>query len=658
MSNNIKQPPEIVQEQSERIERFTLYKFDRGLGKGIKARIKSYGCNWNSLYHGWICPLSKQTEIQEILKDSRLDYETKTVPFPKGMISGDSKITGLQARLDILLDQVFNEDQQLLTDVYSYNKAMCPQDFAQAPIEGEKSIFQIQIERDFHERWMALQKKKEEIEQVREHLSNLEKDPGEKILDHDAPLLIADALIQQYFLYQNHRTLQYCSNAFWQWNGVQYIELKDGEIRQSVYNFLRDAKSLSRAGYLENFNPNRYKVDQVIDALRSICYHKHHPASGAIWLDGRKGPDPKYLISFSNGLLSTEEWLNDPMTSLIPHTPLLLHVNSLTFNFDPLAQTPKVWEQFLQQIWPEDIEAQQALQEWIGYLLTQDTRQHKILLMVGPPRSGKGTIGRVLRELLGHFNVAGPTLSSLGGDFGLQPLLNQTLALISDARLNSKGTHSIIIERLLSISGEDPLTINRKFLPPLTVQLPSRIMMMSNELPDMRDSSGALAKRFLVLTLKRTWLGKEDISLSNKLQAELPGILLWALQGLSLLQKRGHFIQPTSSNQTIEELEAMTSPIKAFVSEKCSLYPLARITVPELFDEWREWCATTGYSHAGNVQSFGKNIRAAFPEIEMNRPQEGLTRSRYYKGITITYNPVPSADVHGQAGKIISLKDG
>ena len=54
------------------------------------------------------------------------------------------------------------------------------------------------------------------------------------------------------------------------------------------------------------------------------------------------------------------------------------------------------------------------LQEWVGYLLTQDTRQHKILLIVGPPRSGKGTIGRVLRELLGHENVVGPTLSSLG----------------------------------------------------------------------------------------------------------------------------------------------------------------------------------------------------------------------------------------------------
>lgn len=242
--------------------------------------------------------------------------------------------------------------------------------------------------------------------------------------------------------------------------------------------------------------------------------------------------------------------------------------------------------------------------------------------------------------------MVGPTLSSLGGEFGLQPLLSKILALISDVRLSGKGGNSVIIERLLSISGEDPLTVNRKFLLPLTVQLPTRIIMMSNELPDMRDSSGALAKRYLVLTLKNSWLGKEDISLSTRLQAELPGILLWALQGLTLLQQRGYFVQPASSKQTIEELEAMTSPIKAFIAEMCEIKPHASIAVSDLYNTWRIWCVNTGYPHPGNVQTFGKNIRSAFPDIEMTRPQDDLNRDRRYKGITISV-PNPSADVRG-----------
>src|SRR5262245_42248056 len=40
-------------------------------------------------------------------------------------------------------------------------------------------------------------------------------------------------------------------------------------------------------------------------------------------------------------------------------------------------------------------QAQATLQTWFGYNLTPDTSLQKIAALVGPPRSGKGTIGRV-----------------------------------------------------------------------------------------------------------------------------------------------------------------------------------------------------------------------------------------------------------------------
>lgn len=647
MTHHINQFKDNLQGQPEEVERFALFQISGSLGKGIKSRIKAHGCMWNSLYHGWICPLATGEEIQKIIDESKFEYSTRTVLFPKGMISTNPKIEGQRSHLDILEKQICQEEGELLIDIYGYDANLRPFDFDEPPTEENKSGIQIKFERDFHERRIDCEKKRKEIEQLRLQLSQVNENPEGKVLDHDAPLLIVDSLIQQHFQHGKHRTLQYCSNAFWQWSGIQYIELEEVEIRQIIYTFLRDAKEVSDAGYLKSFNPTKYKVDQIIDALRAVCHRRHHPTSGAIWLDESKDPDPRYLISFKNGILSIRDWLKDPTTPLISHTPVLLNVNSLTFDFDSSASTPTEWLRFLNTIWSDDIESQGVLQEWFGYILTQDTRHHKILLIVGPPRSGKGTIGRILRELLGHFNVVGPTLSSLGGEFGLQPLLNQMLALISDVRLNGKGNNSIIIERLLSISGEDPLTINRKFLPPFTVQLPTRIMMMSNELPDMRDSSGALANRYLVLTLKKSYLGNEDTSLFNRLQAELPGILLWALKGLILLQERGHFLQPSSSAQTITELGAMTSPIKAFVAEMCEIKPFAKMTVTALFNAWRVWCTNTGYPQSGNVQSFGKNLRAAFPEIEIVRSQEDQTRERYYKGIVIISTPNVSADVRG-----------
>jgi len=649
MTLNINQPNDLLQDQLADIERFIIFRFPHGLGKGIKNRIKSLGCSWSTLHHGWLCPLSKQQEVQQEIEKSKLTYNAQAILLPMGMISSNPKITGRQIQLEILEMQTYKDEEQLLKDVYQYHPSLRPEDFALLPSEESKSPYQIQCEQDFHRRWTDLEGSKESAKRIRQEISHLNEDPGEKILDSEAPLLSADSLIEQHFRSEGLRTLQYCSNAFWKWEGSKYIEVNENGMRQTIYHFLRDAKKLNDSGHLENFNPTKYKVDQIFDALQAICHLDHSPASGTVWVDGRKEPNPRYLISFRNGLLDIRDWLLNNSAELIPHTPSLLNVNSLEFDFDPHALEPHEWLKFLDAIWPQDTESQQTLQEWMGYLLTQDTRQHKILLIVGPPRSGKGTIGRVMHELLGAFNVAGPTLSSLGGEFGLQPLLNKMLATISDARLNGRGNNSLIIERLLSISGEDPLTINRKFLPSLTIQLPTRIMMMSNELPDMRDASGALAKRYIVLTLQKSWFGQEDTSLFQRLCAELPGILLWALRGLAQLQQRGKFLQPASSAQTVEELEAMTSPIKAFISEKCEIKPHASVPVAVLFEAWRIWCSATGYPQSGNVQSFGKNLRAAFPAVAMSRPQEAHTRGRCYMGISLISIQNQSADVRRQS---------
>ena len=69
---------------------------------------------------------------------------------------------------------------------------------------------------------------------------------------------------------------------------------------------------------------------------------------------------------------------------------------------------------FLGDLWGDDTEAMEALQEFFGYTISGRTDLHKILLLVGPLRSGKGTIARVLTSLIGKPNVTGPTLASLG----------------------------------------------------------------------------------------------------------------------------------------------------------------------------------------------------------------------------------------------------
>ena len=227
-------------------------------------------------------------------------------------------------------------------------------------------------------------------------------------------------------------------------------------------------------------------------------------------------------------------------------------------------------------------------------MVSGDTSQQKMFMLVGPKRGGKGTIARVLTKLLGRHNVAGPTLSSLGTNFGLQDLIGKPVGIISDARLGSKSDHSLITERMLSISGEDLQNVDRKYLPPWSGQLPTRFVMMTDELPRLTDTSGALASRFVVLLLQHSFYGRENPSLTAELWEELPGIFNWSLDGLQRLRERGRFKQPAASKDAIQHLEDLSSPVGAFIRDRCAVGPGLKVETGDLYRDYRAWCEEHG----------------------------------------------------------------
>ena len=123
--------------------------------------------------------------------------------------------------------------------------------------------------------------------------------------------------------------------------------------------------------------------------------------------------------------------------------------------------------------------------------------QSPVIAVDGPAASGKGTIARVIAALLGAASVASPTLASLGSNFGLWPLIGKTAAIIGDARLGGRSDIAQVVERLLSISGEDMQTIDRKHREPWTGKLSTRITIISNEPPRFTDAGDALPSRML-----------------------------------------------------------------------------------------------------------------------------------------------------------------
>ena len=376
---------------------------------------------------------------------------------------------------------------------------------------------------------------------------DIEGDPGSLNIPINNPKRLAEVTLAQRFAHLDGNTLHHWGDQWWAWRDAAYAlvepsAIEDAICRTAEDEFERDLRDQLAAYHARvaaqateakqgNGRPplpepppqllpvTRSLVTNVLGSLRAHARLENVKAQPA-WLGTEEAPFPPGTILPTRSALVHLETGNS-----VPPTPRFFSPYALEFDYQPDAPAPAEWLKFLDSIWGTDAEVIGTLQDWLGYCLTPDTSQHKILLLVGPPRSGKGTIARVLRRLIGVENTVGPTLASLAESFGLEPLIGKPLAIIGDARLSAKSDRSVVTERLLSISGEDTLSCNRKNNSYWTGKLPTRLVLLTNETPWLTDSSRALAGRFLVLHMTESFEGREDRALEARLITELPNFV-------------------------------------------------------------------------------------------------------------------------------------
>jgi putative DNA primase/helicase len=411
------------------------------------------------------------------------------------------------------------------------------------------------------------------------------------------------------------------------WTGTHWqTDPDETSLRELLYLCLETAQYRVE-DRLKSWNPTPRSVRALMEAMEAVCRIDYRTDPGT-WLDG----------SGKTGLISLSNTLLDPITrETLPHTRDYFVTTSLPFAYDPAAGCPR-WLAFLDSAFPDDPESVALMQEWFGYVVSGRTEQQKMMFLKGAKRSGKGTTARVLNQLVGADLVAAPTLSSFGSSFGLSTLIAAPLAVIGDARSSAKIDMQSVVERMLSITGEDRLDIDRKHKAVWTGQLPTRLMMLSNEVPWFKDASGAITSRMLLLEFRQSFLGREDHALERTLATELSGIFNWALSGLDRLTTAGRFTEPAASRALMREMDEQASPIGQFVEECCVLGTDLEVDADELFKRWSDWNdgATwiTESSRAART-TFGQQLRASAPGVSKDRVMRNGARRYIYSGVTL-----------------------
>lgn len=411
------------------------------------------------------------------------------------------------------------------------------------------------------------------------------------------------------------------------WRGGAWKPVSPSILRARVRQYMERAINVDTG---QPYQPCSADVSECISAILEL--KTVEAPKSPCWLTDEERPHISHVIAFPNG------WLDARTGAFHNCEPALFTRNALAFDYNPCAATPKRWLRFLADTWPSEAEAAEfipALQRYMGMLLVNDTSSQTIGLLKGPSGCGKGVLLRLMTQLVGEENTASVSARALAkSDFALEAIRGKTLVTLTDMRLGPDIKQDLV-ERLLSISGEDLLGVNRKHKSVLHERLDARIVIATNEIPNLPDDGGALCRRYRVFQFYRSVPeGQRDPRLSDALAHELPGIFNWALEGLRMAWKDG-LPQGPLARMELSSLREASAPLSRFIEERLTLDEAACTPRTDVYQAYCRWALQEGVRSPMNDVHFGRRLRDTAPQIGDRRPTINGVRVRCLTGIKL-----------------------
>lgn len=294
--------------------------------------------------------------------------------------------------------------------------------------------------------------------------------------------------------------------------------------------------------------------------------------------------------------------------------------------YDPEAEAP-TWAAFLRRVLPSEA-LRRFVQKLAGYSLTGDVSEQILPFLFGLGANGKSTFINIFMEALGDYaQQAAPELLMAKANAHPTELADlQGTRLV--AAVEIEDGRRLAESLVKQLTGGDKIRARKMRQDFFEFEPTHKPWLVANHRPEVRGTDHAMWRRIKLVPFGVTIPEEEkDPELPEKLRAELPGILAWAVEGCLLWQREG-LGEPEEVKAATEDYRDEMDVLGEFIKDKCVLHENTHADATPLYQAYLRWCQNAG--EEGDTQTkFGKRLR----ERGFMQDRDKKTRRKVWRGI-------------------------
>jgi putative DNA primase/helicase len=381
------------------------------------------------------------------------------------------------------------------------------------------------------------------------------------------------------------RDLRHVAGLGWlAWDGRRWRRDVDGEVirraKQTVVGLFEEAVA-AMDGELANW-ARKSAAEPRLRAMASLAESELPVVASVDEFDR----DP-WLLTCANGTIDLRSG------ELREHRREDLLTRMTSVVYDPNAACP-TWAAFLRTIFDGDEELIGFMQRAVGYSLAGLSVEHVLLFLYGLGANGKTTFLRALLRLAGELAIqAEPDLLLVRhGEThptGVADLFGVRVAVCVEIDEGRRLAESLVKQ----LTGGDKLRARRMRMDFFEFDPTHTVWVAANHKPVVRGTDNAIWRRIKLVPFVVTIAPeRQDPELPDKLAAELPGILTWAVRGAIAYRRHG-LAAPAAVEAATAGYRAEQDVLGAFFADRCILDPAAKAKASDLYREYVAWAEET-----------------------------------------------------------------